>query len=359
MLVKKKHLDILRKNGQYLQKKSIELFKSVKVGMDIIKIADDFELQFKKDGYIINPISIEINHFATDCPPVNHYNIKEDDIFSYTIHLLRHKRDPIDIPSLKCARSFSMDPKKMYVMFDGLRNAMKAYINACGPDVKLSMPRKAIIKELSSMKPQLKGIMNMFGVNMLDDNKIIPHTKVMHDKLKPLFAGKKMIPGELYYIDLYVTNLPNDDVVHAYTEYPSLFVLPVILKEHRKYYNRITHEMKSKYPRSYRLLTLIKEHFKPGHLFSIRQFKKVYGTKKELRLYDFYVLDQYKLCIAYQAKYVHFGKIMADKEIESLKDSKKDEDKQRIKELQKNDSLVIHQGLSLYITETGVEILTQ
>jgi methionine aminopeptidase len=376
-------------DGLYLESLVKEMYDKLKVGESIISIADYFDDKIKKDKYIAYPVSIEPENFACNFSPVVDYNIESDSTISFTFQIIGHKYDPEKkrFP-LKCAYTKSINDKNYFHLLKTVRDACNAGMKSCGPRVPLTAPRKEIMKVMDSFSIKgedgksvigIKSVMNLYGFNLEDYNKIIPTTKKIPTELKNKSRGV-MKEGELYYIDVYGTNLSEHDVARDFKKFPTMLVIPVIDKR-KEFQKRLTHLRRQRKTKIIKYYDLALKSFGTGNVFSLRHFRAIYkaSTNKDLGVHELRDLHNLDLIRGYPAKFVEFDfdhklkqidelkKRQKDKEkeisnITSLSDKRKIEDeidiiKEKVKKLRTNEAVVIHFGNTILITSDGIKFI--
>jgi len=369
--------EILELNGKYLKEKASQLFKEIKIGDDILDLAIKYDGIFKKDKYKYIPLSMEIDYFVQNFAPVISKKLEKKNMVSFTMCAQYHKYDHISKRCpVKCAYSLSLDPEEHYYLIKAVLEASKEAIKCCGPDVRLTEPRNIVHEILDSYrasdsKISIKPVINIHSYNILDDSKIVPNTKIIPSTLIKACNGK-MIEDEIYYIDIYGTNLPKGEVARNWQEYPTMFFLtPYTTKKDKKEYTRRINYLQSKKKPQLRLLRFMEDTFKRNaEIFTLRDFRTRYKSKfgKEFKFEYLRDINSLGLCYGIPAKYIDFGYIEKLKKIDELrkkqlelkklgKETEASQMNEDIKKQQKNDSIAVHFGHTVLITKSGRKVI--
>lgn len=207
---------------------SKDVYKSFKVGSDILEIAKEFDTKLYNIKKInpAYPLSIELNPITSNYSPMINKVIKQSDILSYTIGLSSKQHGIIKTSQI---RYFDRSNDAWSILYEGLNEACIAGIRTCGVDVKLSRPKEDINEILDSY--DIKSIWNICGHNLVTSiipndtitSRIIPNMDP-HPSMYKYCKGRMKV-GERYIIDVYGTNFTKHVSVKDY-EYPTIYYIP-------------------------------------------------------------------------------------------------------------------------------------
>lgn len=377
---------IVHKNGDYILDIAKDIYKETKIGDNICDIADKVDNKLEKDGYLYVPISIEPDYIVANNSPVRKSELTKDAVFSFTLQVNGHKKDKDKYP-LKYGSSFAMDGNNYFYLIKAVNEACQAGMKACGPDVKLISPSKVISEILDSYEIEsasststvgatkktisFKTLLNSYSLNLENSKKIVPNYKSIPSEVRSHYNLQDVMrEDELYYIDVYGTNLPEHTYFKNYQEYPSMFSMPKIgnKKQHSRKIDLIT----KKHKNSLKIYQCLSKNFVNDKLFSLRKMIKLYP---KLDMKDVGILHELGLCRGYPiqicdpytkethmeiAKLHERQKVLLKQRKNQSSPSMTQEEKDiadKIKELQKNNAVVVHFGHSILINSKGSEII--
>ena len=383
-------------DGLYLTMISKRIFGLLKPGSSLTTIADKIEEIMRKDKYIIYPISFEIESFSCNSAPLLNNKLREDSVISFTLQIMGHKWDKVKnrFP-LKCSYTVSLNGKNYKSLLNVVNLACSDGIKKCGPDVKLINVRDVIVKRLEDgiivdknssddieikkkHRLPIKSLMNQYSINLENPDKIIPSTKRISNELRNKVLDS-MRSRELYYINVYGTNLPKHDVARTFQPFPTMFILPDF-RNVRKEYTKLITFIRKKHKKCLRYYNMIIKWFRVGEPFSLRELRTKYKDKtgKNFALSDIQPLHNVDLIRGIPAMYVEYNYSLKAKRsneikniLKKLKNQAKSADSSNIKkldidierleteskELKVNNAVVVHFGHTVLITDTGKQIL--
>lgn len=358
-------------DGLFLEELAKEMYNMLIPGESIMAVAAHFDDKISKSDYICYPVSIELEDFACNYSPNINTKLDSDSTISYTFQIMQHKFDTEPLP-LKCAYSKSLCGKYGELLKVVNTATIKA-IESCGPNIPLLTPSNIIHEILDGFIAKttddyvvkgIKSVMNLYGINLTNSEKIIINTPhKVPQELRNKTLGN-MESGELYYIDVYGTNSSFHDVAREYPHFPTMFVLPdysSLKREHKKRMQSI-----KKQHIVMRCYNFICKNYKIGQVFSLRDLNTRYkeAHKKVFPIGALHPLHSQDLVRGYPAMFVQYdydNKVKKIKELQKKKDklppSETKDIKDQIKQIQKSDSVTIHFGHSILITDTGVKYI--
>jgi len=354
-------LNTLIENGKYLHDLDQDIFDRVKPGEKITTIAAHFDQKMRKDGYRAMPISIELDGFCGYMSPIEQTVIENDHKVSWSVTIFSKKGD-----NFKCPISIA-NTKSLHnsIIMDTINNASKKVIKASKPGIKMVDLSKIIIETLK--EGEIKTVLNQYSaltaninnqVPMKDvEKKLIPLSETPHDyNLIKYIKDKSMRPGEVYYIDIYGTNLHVNDVARVFEPYPTMLKINKTNQKNsrntkNKKVNQLFNEMLKEYGEE--------------KIFSIRNYTKVYESKNKNRHFD---IDLIKDLVEngsvdiIPAQFVEYDWIAKKEKALSLKEKEKKEGKSEsitteLKKLSQSDTIVFHIGRTILIENDGARIL--
>jgi len=354
----------LIEHGNFLRKLSRNvILKEFKKGQNIVYIADKADNILSRNKYISFPTSIEVNFITSNFAPIIDQNLNSNDIVSYTLfikgkrgkkHNLPMKKTGIKNPytyiPAKHAFSISLNGKSYQHLIDLVQEASIAGIKSCGPDVSLYEVHKDVMEVLDSYSESeddgfgntstvkgIKSAINMISMNLQNPKKIIPMTPLIPPSMQETINSLKnprMEEDEIYFIDVYGTNLP-DHVPVQTINYPTMFEFTKF-PDQKSFKNRKDYLMKqicrgnsfliSKNMNIYNKMSKI---MGIGNIWSIRkiesEFNKAFSQKFSID--KFQQLHQSQLVKGYESKYVEWDYKNKQKRLKEIKEEKDGLDK--------------------------------
>jgi methionine aminopeptidase len=316
--MKKKKIP-LKELSSLMKKYSKEIFKSLKVGLDIVEIAEKFDKKIyniKKCKPIL-PLSIEPGPFALNYSPNIKYIIGKNDIISFTLGLSSGSNN------LKTAytRYFTKKNDMAVCICTALNEACNEGLKSCGIDVRLIDIKNNIMEVLNSHEQS--SIINLCGHCLDNVAKIVPNVDPIPSMYN--FCRGKMKENEKYFIDVYGTNFSKNTSVVT-NKFPTIYFInkPKNPREQRLLNDRVK---KLKFHSSRKIYNWIKKEYN----FSPLPARKIYENFPNFKSQSSQFLYEQKILNIIPAK--------------TLKPTKK------------NEGICAHFGHSILITENGCKFL--
>ena len=371
------------KNGEFLKSISSEIHDKLHYktqddpSIDINEVCEFFDQRIKKKGYILWPTSVEINQFVSDYSPAFKQEIGLNDKVSFTLSIDGHKKDKERYP-IKCAYTFPAFGERYLSLIKTVDEACQAGINKSGPDVSLIEVRDVISEVLESFSMEdsggsnkviegIKTIKGTFGHSLSDNNKIIPSTQeISYDDVKR--SSGRMEPNEMYYINVYGTNLAEHEPSYLFDPFPTMFSNTSFDGKHRRKELVKAIEMLKKVGRKPKeLYDFCYSTYGTTKVYSLRdlmsKYKKTYNS--DLKLIEMRPVSQCGLITGIPTMLIEHDlpkKMKRMGELSELRKKTTDEIElekinKEAKELKKNNSIAVHFGHSIYVTDSGSEII--
>jgi methionine aminopeptidase len=376
-----KREQIAERNGQFLHDLAANIYTSkeyFKTGNNIMKIAEEIDRKIKRSGYkLLHPMSIEVNHYISDYAPYTEYRLRDEDIISFTIGTNGIKfGNPIPV---RCAYTLSVKKESDYFyLIRAVSEACTAGMKECGPGVKLTEPSRAIEEVLNSYSDpvdgtvitDVKSLYNICGYNLENPEQMVPNLSKIPSHMENFCKGK-MKEDQIYYIDVYGTNLTKNDVARNFS-IPTMFKAPLF--KNTKQVNMALNKLKVRYSKE--LYYFISQNY-GSDIFSVRDVEKrcknSWPKRYKFRPRQLTELSQHGIIKGIMAKFVDpdFNKkIKENMEKENMKREntkkgkvatktvsvKKDGRKAGGKD-EENRTVTVHFGHSIYITDSGNKYL--
>ena len=379
---KNKRLETLRRTGKYLETIDKEIFDLLKVDEYLHVISDHINLKIKKDGYYAFPLSIEVSNFCGNMAPFKSHKLAATDYVSYSLTIFKHN-DDIEKMEVKLANSKSMDGSYGKLL-NKLKNMTIDAILECKVGAKLSSVRKSLLQETDT---PINGVCNEYSMCLYNVNdkklkppgKNIPMTKLIIEYED--HGDKIMEEGEIYYIDIYGTNLIDEDVSRHFGSFPTILYMPDFMsnKENRGHFEVAMRELiKNKCLSAKTLYTFMKKTFPYNKYFAMRDLFEEYNRqynrypdldKQLLPLIKYGIIDavpgrfvehdyenKIKLAFDYQNQINKLKKQYSIQETDNIKEQI-NELTTKLDEIKNDDTTVFHYGHTILITYDGYEII--
>lgn len=339
------------KNGLFLHTLAEQIYSSkdyFSKGSNIMTIANKIDKDIKLGKYkLLHPTSIEVNHYISDYSPYTKYILRDEDVVSFTIGTNGSKNgDPIPV---RCAYTLSIKREcDYYYLIRAISEACSVGMKACGPDVKFTEPSYAIEEVLESYTDpvdgteltDIKSLYNICGYNLENPKQMIPNLGRIPSHMENFCKGR-MKEDQIFYIDVYGTNLTKHDVARNFP-IPTMFKAPLF--KNPKQINVTLNKIKVRHTKD--LYYFIKKNF-GSSIFSVRDLEKrcknSWGKRYKFRPIQLNELSKNGIIHGVAAKFVDPD---FDKKVKNeMKGNKNSKDENR--------TIAVHFGHSIYITDSG------
>jgi methionine aminopeptidase len=203
-----------------------QVYMDLKIDADIVNLSNKYDKILYKSPYTpLYGISFEPGPICCNyCPNVN-YKITKNDIISYTLGI----KSKNNVLKTSRTRYFNKKNAVFNILTEAVNDACHEGIKVCGEDVRLITPMETISEVLESY--DVKSINNLCGHNLNNLLKIVPNISP-HPSMRQFCKGK-MINEELYYIDVYATNLSKHTSAYDFN-HPSIFCIPSLSSKRKR-----------------------------------------------------------------------------------------------------------------------------
>lgn len=340
MATKEERLAFLIETGKYLKDLDKDIFKRIRVGTEITEIADYVDKKLVDDGYVSDPLSIEINQICNKACPLIPYKIKDEDKVSYSIMIIKKRGQ-----KFKCPVAMA-NTKVLCRKYDRLlKNLSSSRIDTLA-EVKADVPIQNFIRKVGeiflncNMYTLTNGcsflIANLGNKKTMDENKIFP----MHLDYR---TKDKFVDGEVYFFDYIVTNLSHHDSYHLVQTAPFSFEI-------------VKAKCNIREEKLRRIFEKILKRFQLRRRYSVRELARTVGSDADVNDV-LYALMQYKVVIPYLSWKVEEDYDARHEKMEELEKIGTPEARKRVEELQDNSTRVFRFGHTVYVDKDGYKII--
>ena len=322
--------------------------------MNIMDIAERIDKEIRRGGYVmLHPTSIEVNKMAANYSPYTEYKIMANDVISYTLGTNGHKRGkPIPV---RCAYTWAREKSDYHYLMRAVSEACYAGMAECGADVRLTEPSKAIEEVLNSYTDEdgiklndIKSLYNVCGYNLEDAKQMVPNLEKIPSEMENYCKGR-MEEDQIYFIDVYGTNLTKHDVARN-VPIPTMFK-PLLFKN-RKQVNVALNRIKVRHARE--LYYFIQKNYNTS-IFSVRDLEKrcnnSWPKKYKYKPRQIHSLSYEGIIKGIPAKFVDPDYNKKKQTVMKKKTTKKQVRKEKSK------TVVVHYGHTIYINDRGNDYL--
>lgn len=354
-------------NGHYLKELDNYIYNYIKTEMKVTDIASHIDAKIRKDGYVADPVSIELDYFVRDCSPMEAKIVTENSKVSWTVTIYRKKEDKFRA-KISMANTKSLGYTKIY---DHLNVISYKVINMCKVGVLMSKLSKCVEDSFKEFKDDditgLKTITNEYSryegniyekkcytdFTNVDFYKIFGPTKVQYNReMNKFIDGKVLKEGDIFFIDLYATNLSDHEMSRVFESYPTMCVLREPQKTAKDLINKANKNKpaKSQYDLMCKYMNNVY-----NKTFSLREFSK-YMTKMK-RTFNISLIEPFYGCGLIEpvgAMYIEQYHDEKKKEYMEIQENiKKTDDENIISELKKKQqALLVNEAKSIHIGRT-------